>query len=190
MDTTTAATTAHVTVATIRTWCRNGVVTATKQAGRWTIDSVSLARRIEIGARRMTALPPMVITSKTSIPGVLGVVGPAAQLAAAFEAGTPITLGGTKVAGEQVYLGYARTVYDDSLTVEVRGFDSERGEHASFPGMACAVYLVDMTRLDAAPTIKATVDKARARSLARAATTEQAAAAEAARVARNVGYDC
>ncbi|MEU3283287.1 hypothetical protein [Streptomyces antibioticus] len=53
MNTTTAAAQARVTVATIRTWCRKGVVTATKRAGRWDIDTASLARRIEIGARRM-----------------------------------------------------------------------------------------------------------------------------------------
>jgi hypothetical protein len=51
MNTTAAATQANVTVATIRTWCRKGVVAATKVAGRWVIDSASLARRIEIGAR-------------------------------------------------------------------------------------------------------------------------------------------
>ncbi|MBZ6258882.1 helix-turn-helix domain-containing protein [Streptomyces olivaceus] len=193
MHTTAAAAQAGVTVATIRTWCRKGVVAAVKAAGRWVVDAASLARRIEIGARRMAqpaALPPLVITSKTSIPGVLGIVGSADALAAAFAAGAPVTLGGTKVAGEQVYLGHARTVYDDGLSVQVQGFDSERGEHTDFPGIACAVYLVDMNRLDAAPTIKATVDKAHARSLARAAATEQTAAAEAARVARNIGYDC
>lgn len=53
MNTTTAATQAQVTVATIRNWCRNGVVAAAKVAGRWVIDAASLARRIEIGARRM-----------------------------------------------------------------------------------------------------------------------------------------
>lgn len=53
MNTTTAATQAKVTVATIRTWCRKGVIAATKAAGRWVIDAASLARRIEIGARRM-----------------------------------------------------------------------------------------------------------------------------------------
>ncbi|MFB7736213.1 hypothetical protein ACFC08_17870 [Streptomyces sp. NPDC056112] len=190
MNTTTAATQANVTAATIRTWCRRGAVAAAKVAGRWVIDAASLARRIEIGTRRMTAAPPMVITSKTSTPGVLGVVGPAAQLASAFQAGSPITLGGTKVAGEQVYLGHSQTVYDDGLTVQVKGFDSERGEHAAFPGIACAVYLVDMTRLDAAPTIKATVAKARARSLARAAATEQAAAQYDARITANTSYDC
>lgn len=190
MNTTAAATQANVTVATIRTWCRVGAVAAVKQAGRWIIDPTSLARRIEIGARRMPALPPMAITSKTSTPGVLGVVGPATQLAAAFKAGTPITLGGTKVAGETVYLGHSTIAYDDGLTAQVKGFDSERGEHADFPGIACAVYLVDMTRLDGAPTIKATVAKARARSLARAAVTEQAAAQYEARVAANTSYDC
>lgn len=51
--TTAAALQADVTIATIRTWCRRGVIAATKQAGRWVIDPSSLARRIEIGARRM-----------------------------------------------------------------------------------------------------------------------------------------
>jgi hypothetical protein len=50
MDTKTAATEAKVTVATIRNWARNGVVTATKTAGRWIIDAASLAHRLAIGA--------------------------------------------------------------------------------------------------------------------------------------------
>jgi hypothetical protein len=54
MNTTAAAAEAHVTVATIRTWCRIGAVAATKAAGRWIIDATSLAHRIEIGARRMS----------------------------------------------------------------------------------------------------------------------------------------
>ncbi|KAF0649221.1 MULTISPECIES: helix-turn-helix domain-containing protein [Streptomyces] len=53
MNTTAAAAQARVTVATIRTWCRRGVIAAVKAAGRWIIDAASLARRIEIGARRM-----------------------------------------------------------------------------------------------------------------------------------------
>lgn len=57
MNSTTAATQAGVTVATIRTWCRKGVITATKQAGRWIIDPASLNRRIEIGARRRMTDP-------------------------------------------------------------------------------------------------------------------------------------
>ncbi|MFD4912876.1 hypothetical protein ACFWNR_06590 [Streptomyces virginiae] len=52
MNTTTAAAEAHVTVATIRTWARRGVIAATKTAGKWVIDTTSLARRIAIGARR------------------------------------------------------------------------------------------------------------------------------------------
>lgn len=53
MNTTTAALEAQVTVATIRTWCRAGVVAAVKQAGRWIISAASLARRIAIGAMRV-----------------------------------------------------------------------------------------------------------------------------------------
>jgi hypothetical protein len=60
MNTTAAATQAHVTIATIRTWCRRGVIDAAKVAGRWVIDAASLSRRIEIGARRMTQSAPLV----------------------------------------------------------------------------------------------------------------------------------
>ncbi|MFE5582575.1 hypothetical protein [Kitasatospora sp. NPDC056531] len=49
ITTTAAADQASVTIATIRTWCRRGVVAAVKQAGRWVIDSHSLIRRIDLG---------------------------------------------------------------------------------------------------------------------------------------------
>lgn len=49
MDTALAAAEAQVTVATVRTWCRIGAVAAVKQAGRWIIDTASLAARIAIG---------------------------------------------------------------------------------------------------------------------------------------------
>lgn len=52
MNTTAAALEAHVTTATIRMWARNGVIAAVKAAGRWVIDTASLARRIAIGNRR------------------------------------------------------------------------------------------------------------------------------------------
>jgi hypothetical protein len=54
MNTSAAATEAHVTVATIRTWCRRGVVAAIKTAGRWIIDTTSLAHRIAIAAIKAT----------------------------------------------------------------------------------------------------------------------------------------
>ncbi|HET6633719.1 MAG TPA: helix-turn-helix domain-containing protein [Streptomyces sp.] len=57
MDTSAAATQAHVTAATIRTWCRAGVIAATKTAGRWIIDAASLAARIAIGAMKRPARP-------------------------------------------------------------------------------------------------------------------------------------
>lgn len=47
-----AATQAGVTVETIRTWCRRNVIAAAKVAGRWVIDTASLAHRIAIGAIR------------------------------------------------------------------------------------------------------------------------------------------
>jgi len=49
MDTTAAATTAGVTVDTIRRWCRYGAIAAAKVAGRWIIEAASLTRRITIG---------------------------------------------------------------------------------------------------------------------------------------------
>ncbi|MEU3613553.1 hypothetical protein ABZ725_14715 [Streptomyces sp. NPDC006872] len=52
MNTTAAALQANVTADTIRTWCRRGAVAALKQAGRWIIDTASLAHRIAIGQRR------------------------------------------------------------------------------------------------------------------------------------------
>ncbi|MDX3232565.1 hypothetical protein [Streptomyces sp. ME19-01-6] len=58
MNTTAAAVEASVTVETIRTWCRNGVITATKTAGRRVIDAASLARRVAIGAMRARTETP------------------------------------------------------------------------------------------------------------------------------------
>lgn len=48
MNTTTAAAKAHRTVATIRSWCRRGVIAAHKVAGRWTIDETSLDYRLSL----------------------------------------------------------------------------------------------------------------------------------------------
>ncbi|KIF66228.1 hypothetical protein HY68_36560 [Streptomyces sp. AcH 505] len=55
MNTTAAAVEAHVTVDTVRTWCRLGVVAAVKQAGQWIIDTASLAARIAIGRMKRPA---------------------------------------------------------------------------------------------------------------------------------------
>lgn len=55
MNTTAAAAEAHVTVDTIRAWCRIGAVAAIKRAGRWIIDAASLARRIAIGQLKKTS---------------------------------------------------------------------------------------------------------------------------------------
>ena len=63
MNTTAAATQAGVTVATIRAWCRHGVVAAVKQAGRWIIDQASLAARIAIGQMRTRKAAAMDLTA-------------------------------------------------------------------------------------------------------------------------------
>ncbi|GAB3214304.1 hypothetical protein GCM10027294_53620 [Marinactinospora endophytica] len=52
LTTATAAAQAHVTVDTIRAWCRRGAVAARKVAGRWVIEADSLARRIALGIRK------------------------------------------------------------------------------------------------------------------------------------------
>lgn len=52
MNTAAAALQANVTIATIRSWARRGVIAATKTAGRWIIDAASLTHRITIGNRR------------------------------------------------------------------------------------------------------------------------------------------
>ncbi|MEU3656455.1 hypothetical protein AB0E67_27340 [Streptomyces sp. NPDC032161] len=65
MNTTAAAVTAKVTVATIRDWARRGIVAATKVAGRWVIDAASLARRIAIGAMKKPAKKTIAFTVDT-----------------------------------------------------------------------------------------------------------------------------
>jgi hypothetical protein len=67
MNTTAAAIEANVTIATIRDWARRGVITATKTAGRWIIDTASLARRITIGhlKARKTAPKPVTLSVET-----------------------------------------------------------------------------------------------------------------------------
>lgn len=69
MNTTAAALQANVTVATIRTWCRNAIITATKTAGRWIIDNTSLTHRIAIGQRKtpMTTPPTYRIEQGTTV---------------------------------------------------------------------------------------------------------------------------
>lgn len=59
MNTTAAATTAGVTIPTVRSWARNGVIAAVKTAGRWVIDETSLRYRIALAAlkARRTAKP-------------------------------------------------------------------------------------------------------------------------------------
>jgi hypothetical protein len=55
MNTTLAAAQAGVSIDTVRTWCRIGAVAAVKQAGRWIIDTASLAVRIAIGKMKRPA---------------------------------------------------------------------------------------------------------------------------------------
>lgn len=70
MNTTLAAAEAQVTVDTVRTWCRIGAVAAVKQAGRWIIDTASLAARIAIGAMKRPA--PKVVHSVETMTAIGG----------------------------------------------------------------------------------------------------------------------
>jgi hypothetical protein len=65
MNTTLAAAQAGVSIDTVRTWCRIGAVAAIKQAGRWIVDTVSLAARIAIGKMKRPARKPVVFTVET-----------------------------------------------------------------------------------------------------------------------------
>lgn len=61
MNTADAAVQADVTPATVRVWCRRGVVAAVKEAGRWVVDAASLARRVAIGAVKAARRTPKAI---------------------------------------------------------------------------------------------------------------------------------
>jgi hypothetical protein len=144
MNTTAAALQANVTAATIRTWCRRGVVAAAKQAGRWIIDTASLAARIAIGAMRTRKA--VMTTSGTIIQmpdGDFGILGDAGILAAAFENGTPVTPTNEPYAGDRIYLGVTRETWGDyGRTLETAGlaYTKEDGR---------AVYRIDTQRLAA-----------------------------------------
>lgn len=72
MNTTAAAVEAQVTVDTIRTWCRSGVIAATKTAGRWVIDTASLAHRVAIGAMRAVRRTKKVVFSVVTMTAIGG----------------------------------------------------------------------------------------------------------------------
>jgi hypothetical protein len=177
MNTTAAALQANVTVATIRTWCRCGVVAAVKQAGRWIIDTASLAHRIRIGKERRMSRPhlPVIPTNRTRTRGAFGVRGETNALRAAFETGTPVTITSGDFAGERVYLGHRRQTWNDGVAVETVGLDAELGESPKFPGVRVACYLVDTSRLDDAPKFAEVVRKVNNQRTAAAMAAEQRA---------------
>lgn len=67
MNTTAAAKLAGITIATARVWARMGAVKATKRAGRWVIDPVSLRRRIRMGAKPAPQTTKQVTMKATDI---------------------------------------------------------------------------------------------------------------------------
>lgn len=158
MNTTTAAAEARVTAATIRTWCRRGVVTATKRAGRWIVDATSLAHRIAIGAMhaRKKAKAVFHLDRSTSwrTPGAFTATGPADELRAAFESGEAITLAGD-FEGDRVHLGITGETYGDyGRTLETIGEQARDGETAT--------YVIDSSRLGDAPRLAALIEREQA----------------------------
>ena len=67
VNTTAAATTAGVTIPTVRMWARTGVIAAVKTAGRWVIDETSLRYRIALAAlkTRKATVKPIVYSVET-----------------------------------------------------------------------------------------------------------------------------
>lgn len=157
MNTTTAAAEAQVTVATIRTWCRRGVVAATKTAGRWIVDAASLAHRIAIGAMRARKAKTVFHLDRSTswrTPGEFTATGPADELRAAFESGEAITLAGD-FEGDRVHLGITGETYGDyGRTLETIGEQSRDGETAT--------YVIDSRRLGDAPRLAALIEREQA----------------------------
>lgn len=160
ITTTAAATQAGVTVATIRTWCRRGAVAAVKLAGRWVIDTASLTHRIAIGAMRTRKQATVTQPTGTLVRvrrNLHGILGNAATLAAAYEAGTPVTLDSGDYAGDKLLLGYTRETYGDyGRTMETLSLARTEDDGQ-------AVYYIDTTtvaRMDEAPLLKAALLKA------------------------------
>lgn len=124
---------------------------------------------------------PIYLTNKTvKVPGHIAAVGPTAQLAAAYHAGTPVTLSG-KYGGERVYLGHTQQIYgDDGITVETIGED----DTWTHEGQEIAAYLIDFKRLNDAPRLAALVEKVTNRRLQRAMELDARAQAEEAELAR------
>jgi hypothetical protein len=155
ITTTAAAAQANVTVATIRTWCRRNVITATKAAGRWVIDAASLAHRIAIGAMRvrkaksMTAIGAIVQMRN----GSYGIRGNADDLAAAYEASAPVIPTNGPYVEDRLYLGLTRETYGDY------GRTDETLALAYTKDDGQAVYYIDTRRLDEASAFAAVLQQ-------------------------------
>ncbi|WP_157253232.1 hypothetical protein [Nonomuraea typhae] len=109
MNTTAAAQTAGVTVATIRHWCRTGVVAAAKAAGRWIIEAASLAYRVTLGKERRMSHAPVehrVDDTTTVIATYSDQLGPACWRASEYRNGHHIgTIGDGQTAQEAINHG-------------------------------------------------------------------------------------
>lgn len=144
---TAAATTAGVTIPTIRTWCRIGAVTATKTAGRWVIDEASLARRIAIGAKATGEV-------RTDHAGRYVVVGPHAALEQALRTGAAVRITAGPCDGDTVHLGLRGTTYSDyGISLETVGLVRRLANGK-------AAYAIDTRRFERAPRLAAIQDAA------------------------------
>lgn len=148
MDTKTAATTANVTISTIRTWCRIGAVGATKASGRWDIDEASLTHRIALTAKPATG------EVRTDNSGRYVVVGPYAALDRALRAGSPVHITTGPCEGDTVHLGLHGTTYSDyGISLETIGLIRHLAN-------GTAAYAIDTRRFEHAPRLAAIRDRA------------------------------
>lgn len=182
MNTTQAAKLAGVTPRTIRRWAQTGRINATRTGRAWHISpdqTATIGRKTYTLQETAITTPPITLTNKTRTPGApIAALGDADELRHAFETGTPVTLSGKHV-GERVYLGHSRQIYGDhGITIEKTGLDRTLGESPKYPGHIIAAYLVDMNRLQEAPTLAALKAQADAENLANAIATEDRIAAE------------
>lgn len=164
MNAATAAAKSRVALDTVRTWCRKGVITATKTAGRWDIDENSLRahRRRLIAlrqARRARAAAAIAarITAQLDLPQLTGTPKQVAwagdirdrAIAATLELATHSDYG--QPTGRATYqLATGRTQFDrDPLNAYPVLHSAAYTEHTSEAGYVAAINAVLAARTDA-----------------------------------------
>ncbi|MEU1908420.1 hypothetical protein [Streptomyces hygroscopicus] len=165
MDAATAARKSRVTIDTIRTWCRRGVITATKTAGRWDIDQNSLRahrrRLIAIRNARRTRNAATIqarITTQLTLPHLTGTPDQVAKaddirrraIQAALQLVTHSDESGQPTGHATYRLSSGPTMFDsDPLDAYTVLRDSAYTEHTSEAAYITALNTVLADRTDA-----------------------------------------